>query len=346
MESRSQHYFFIGLLIGALVLVALIFLPYMAAIVIAIVLSVIFRPLHKWVAKIVAKGNQRNTFATIISLLLIAILVLTPASFLLVRLYSESQNLYVSLTNEEERSMIITTLNTALQSFSHTFFDISPNFNFDSFNVTSYIQNIFKWAFSNLNTLFSSAAAIGLNIFVILLVLYYMLRDGGALKRQLIAFSPLLEVHEEQILVKLTQAIRSVITGSLIVSMIQGVLSGIGFSLFGVPNPVLWGTVAMIAALIPGIGTAMVMVPVVLYLFFFSSHLMALGMVVWAVLAVGLIDNMLAGVLINRGVHIHPVLILLSVLGGLSFFGPIGFILGPLALAFLFALIEIYKKQL
>jgi len=72
---------------------------------------------------------------------------------------------------------------------------------------------------------------------------------------------------------------------------------------------------------------------------------MALGMLIWAILAVGLIDNFLSSVIINRGVHIHPVLILLSVLGGLSFFGPIGFILGPLALAFLFALIEIYKKQ-
>ncbi len=81
----------------------------------------------------------------------------------------------------------------------------------------------------------------------------------------------------------------------------------------------------------------------ILYLFVMSSHAMALGLLVWGVLAVGLIDNLLSSVLMNRKVRIHPFLILLSVLGGLSFFGPVGFILGPLILAFLFALIEIYK---
>ncbi|MDB5259070.1 MAG: hypothetical protein JWO73_278 [Candidatus Taylorbacteria bacterium] len=335
---------FVGLLIGAFCLAALVFLPYMTAIVIAIVLSVIFRPVHRLVARFVAKGDQGSTWATIVSIIVIAIIVITPLTFLAIRLYTETGTLYLSLTDEGERAHIISSLNKGLSGIAHTF-DVTPTFNFDSFNVTEYIQSFFDWLLSNMDTVFSSAAKIGLNIFVILLALFYLLRDGNALRKQLILFSPLKDDHESQILDKLKQAIHSVVSGSIVVSIMQGILSGIGFSIFGVPNPVLWGTIAMIAAFIPGIGTSLVMIPAILYLFVMSTHLHALGMLIWAILAVGLVDNLLSSFLINRKVRIHPFLILLSVLGGLSFFGPVGFILGPLILAFLFALIEIYKTN-
>jgi hypothetical protein len=100
--------------------------------------------------------------------------------------------------------------------------------------------------------------------------------------------------------------------------MIQGLLTGIGFYVFGVPNPALWGSFAVVAALIPGIGTSLVIVPGVLYLFFVNTHLHALGMLIWGILAVGLIDNFLGPMLVNRGVNIHPFLILLSVMGRLA----------------------------
>jgi predicted PurR-regulated permease PerM len=105
----------------------------------------------------------------------------------------------------------------------------------------------------------------------------------------------------------------------------------------------LWGSFAVVAALIPGFGTALVIVPGVIYLFFASTTLHAIGLLIWGILGVGLIDNYLGPLLVNRGVHIHPFLILLSVMGGLVFFGPIGFIAGPLLVALLFALLEIYK---
>jgi predicted PurR-regulated permease PerM len=113
--------------------------------------------------------------------------------------------------------------------------------------------------------------------------------------------------------------------------------------IFGIPNPALWGSFAVVSAFIPGLGTSLVVVPGILYLFFTGAHLHALGLLIWGVLAVGLIDNYLGPILINRGVNVHPFLIFLSIMGGLVFFGPIGFIAGPLMVALLFALLEIYK---
>jgi predicted PurR-regulated permease PerM len=173
-----------------------------------------------------------------------------------------------------------------------------------------------------------------------------MLRDGTSLRRQLIRFSPLVDTYDQKIFDKLELAIHSVVKGSLVVGIIQGVLTGIGFAIFDIPNPALWGSIAAIAALIPGIGTALVIVPGIIYSFFSGTMGATIGLAIWGVVAVGLIDNFLGPRLIERGVKVHQFLILLSVLGGITFFGPIGFIIGPLIVSLLYALLEIYKDSL
>ncbi len=113
-------------------------------------------------------------------------------------------------------------------------------------------------------------------------------------------------------------------------------------SIFGIPNGFLWGTVAAIAALIPGIGTALVFIPAIAFLFFIGNIPQALGLLAWGALAVGLIDNILGPKLVGRGMQLHSLLVLLSVLGEIIFFGPSGIFLGPLSLSLLFVLLSIY----
>lgn len=253
--------------------------------------------------------------------------------------------MYYFLTEESGRSEIIRLLNSVTSWFSHTFFDLLPAYSFDSLNITEFLQTGLQWAFSNIDKLFNGLAKIILGIFVTFLALFYFLRDGHDLKKQIIALSPLGDADDERIMKKLEQAIYSIFAGGLIVGIIQGILTGIGFAIFGVPNPAVWGTVAAISALIPGIGTSLVLVPGILYLFFTGMTTPAIGLLIWGLLAVGMIDNFLGPILINRGIKIHPFLILISVLGGIAFFGLIGFILGPLILAFLFALLDIYRTS-
>ena len=99
---------------------------------------------------------------------------------------------------------------------------------------------------------------------------------------------------------------------------------------------------AVIAALIPGIGTALVLIPAILFLFITGEMFSGVGLIVWVVVAVGLVDNFLGPKLVGHGMQLHPLIILLSVFGGIGFFGPIGFLLGPLAISLLFVLIDIY----
>jgi predicted PurR-regulated permease PerM len=271
------------------------------------------------------------------------VLVITPIIFMAKQIYVESESLYYSLTDEGSRSTLIDSLNNFSAALSERLYGIFPAYNFDSFNITKYIQNFLEWSFANLDTIFSSLTVFALEIFVMLFALFYLLRDGGKFKQDVIMLSPLADNYDDRIFSKLKQAIQSVVMGSLVVGLIQGVLTGLGFFLFGVPNPALWGSFAIVAALIPGIGTSLVLVPGILYLFFIGTTPHAIGLLVWGIVAVGVIDNLLGPLLVNRGVHVHPFLILLSVMGGLAFFGPIGFIAGPLIVALLFALLEIYK---
>jgi len=178
-----------------------------------------------------------------------------------------------------------------------------------------------------------------------LFALYYLLKDGKKLTKAVITYSPLADKYDKQILEKLSIAVNSVIKGSLLISIIQGILAGIGFWIFGVPNPALLGAATVIASLIPAVGTAVIILPACFYLFLTSHFLAGIGLLLWGLLLVGLIDNFLRPKLIEKDIHLHPFLILLSVIGGISLFGAFGFILGPLVLSLLFALLDIYKEE-
>ncbi|HEY4494527.1 MAG TPA: AI-2E family transporter [Candidatus Paceibacterota bacterium] len=344
MGTSSQH-FFTGLLLTAFVLAVIIFLPFLTPIILAISLSIIFGPMHRFILRVFFRNKERSTFAALISMVIVGLIVLVPGFFIVNRLYIEIQDMYYYLTEESGRAAVITFLNNASDWFSDTLFNIYPAISFESLNVTEYLQDALEWAFSNIDTIFGGVTKLVLSLFIILLALFYFLRDGREFRRQIISLSPLGDTDDERILNRLERAVYSIVAGSLIVGVIQGILTGIGFALFHVPNPTVWGSIAAVAALIPGVGTSLIIIPGVLYLFFTGSTTYAVGLLIWGLVAVGLIDNLLGPVLINRGVKIHPFLILLSVFGGIAFFGLSGFILGPLILAFLFALLEIYRAS-
>lgn len=174
--------------------------------------------------------------------------------------------------------------------------------------------------------------------------MFFLYRDGKKLRAFALKWSPLNDDYDESIIAKIETAVSSVVTGALTTAIVQGVMVGIGFSIFGIPNPVLWGVIATIAALIPLLGTGLITMPAGAWLLL-TGHIGAgLGLIVWGLVCVGLIDNVLNPYMMKRGMDVHPFLILLSVFGGLVYFGPVGFLAGPIVLAFFFALMEIYPQ--
>ncbi len=215
----------------------------------------------------------------------------------------------------------------------------APDINID---IVQYVQYGLQWTIGHLDSFFSGFFRIALGLFIMVLALFYLLRDGKELRAKFITLSPLNNAYDIQIIDKLKVAVNSIVRGSLVVAILQGILASIGVWIFGLPNIIIWGVCATIASLIPGLGTFIVLGPAVAYLFFTGNVGAAIGLLVWAVCIVGLVDNFVTPFLFGRGIKVHSFLILLSVLGGLAFFGPIGFLLGPIILALFFALLDIY----
>ena len=338
-----ENHFFFALLAGVILLVVFIFLPYVNVLVLAITLAIIFSPVNRRIQKVV--GN-RESFAAFCTLCIIAVVVLAPLFFITFKIYGETRDLYTSLSGRGGSTVALETLEKNIISLSSRVLPEGIRPTDESLDLGQYVQTALSFGVSHLDTIFSRTAILIFKLFLLLVALYYTLRDGPKLKKSLVEYSPLVDTHDEQIFKKLELAVNSVVKGSLTVGVIQGVLTGIGFAIFGVPNPALAGSIAVITSLIPGVGTAIVLIPGVIYLFVTGSTGAAIGLLLWAVVAVGLIDNILGPFLVKRGINIHPFLILLSVIGGIGFFGPVGFSMGPLALSLLFALLSLYKSKM
>lgn len=346
MLSKISSYFFFILLLGATVAAVFIFLPFLTPIILGIAGSVVAYPIYLKLTKLLGSNvGWKANLAAFITIILIIVVIIVPLFFIVSRIYVEVQFLYTTLTDEGDRSVVIDNLNAISQTVSNSLFQIIPAYNFDSLNITEYMKSFLIWIFGNLDRIFTGVATMAIYLFVFIISMFYFIRDGAIIKKKFVSWSPLLDKYDEYITETLKKAILSVFGGTIVVSIIQGVITGIGFFIFSIPAPAVWGATAALAAFVPGIGTSLVLIPGVIYLIIIGNYYYAIGLVIWGIFAVGLIDNFLGPHLINKGVNVHPFLILISVLGGLSTFGPIGLILGPLIVAFLFALLEVYRTS-
>lgn len=309
--------------------------PYFTALFLAGVFTIMFSPLFDWLKKRL-RGDR--TWAALMTVLLVLLLVLVPLSFVGYFLFDELRGIYLGLSEGAASVQIIQTWARGIESFVRHFI---PDFTVNV-DVYAYLEQGLAWAGQHFSVFFAGLFGFIFDIFLIIVAMFFFYRDGDKLKAFALKWSPLSDTYDESIIAKLELAVSSVVKGALTTASIQGILVGIGFAIFGVPNPVLWGVIATVAALVPFVGTTIVTIPAVAYLFFLGNSLSAILLLLWAIFCVGLSDNFLNPLLIRRGVHIHPFLILLSVFGGLVYFGPIGFLAGPIVMAFLFALLDIY----
>ncbi len=335
-KQKLQVYFLLAALVGSAIISFFIFKPFVYALILAVVVATICAPIHD---RILARMKQRDGMAAVISTLLVLIIVIIPLSLLGTQIFKEASSVYIYLTSDEGSHIIASSTNHTLDVLRQTF----PALRDVTINVNQYARDFLSWLLPYWGSLFSNILKILMSTFIFLLALYYLFKDGIKLRSSVTLISPLEDKYDALIFAKVGRAINSVVKGNLIVAMIQGALTCIGFLIFGVPSAVLWGSVAAVTAIIPGFGTAIVVIPALVYLFLSGHTIAFVGLLIWGVVAVGLVDNILGPHLVEKGIQIHPFLILLSVLGGLALFGPLGFLMGPIILSLLFTLAQIYS---
>ncbi|HRZ30510.1 MAG TPA: AI-2E family transporter [Candidatus Paceibacterota bacterium] len=333
-KARPRLYFLLILLSITAILAFFILRPFLLALVLAVVFAIVCQPLYLFILK---KFRGRVGLASLATILLLLVFIFVPLFFLGWQILEEGQLFYAFLSDNFSSTSLASWSRLVEQSLT----DLSPAFGNLSIDLNLYLERSLNFFLNNLATIFFNLTKVITDLFVFLFALYYLLKDGDKLKSALIKISPLTKSDDEVILTKITLAVNSVIKGSLLLALIQGLISAFGFVLFGVPNPFLWGTVALAGSLVPAVGTAIVIIPAVIFLYFKGQVVASLGLLLWGGVFVGLSDNLLRPYLVGKGSHLHPLIVLLSVLGGLSFFGPTGFILGPLIAVLLLVLLDI-----
>lgn len=336
-NQKVQNTFFATLLIVSLVLVALLLKPYFSVIIIAGALAIVFAPIHK---KILKATKNKQSLSAIITLFLVFLIIITPLFLIGFQVYQEAFGIYYGLSenNFNQVDKIIIWGEKTIQR-------ISPNF---SFNITAQkiVSPVLSFTVKHLGDIFSGAARGILFLTLSLISLFYFFKDGSKLKKYLIELSPLKDKDDQSIFTALKNTINATVRGSLVMAIVQGFLAGLGFLIFGVPNATLWGSVGVIASFIPSVGMAIIIVPGIIYLLTTGKLFFALGLLLWGLTVIGLSDNFLIPKLIKKGMAVHPLLILFSILGGISLFGLMGILIGPMIVSLFFALIKIYPEIL
>ena len=331
-EQSTRKYFYASLFIAGAILVAAILWPFAKVIILSVALSAVLFPLYRLLKKYLKVPWIASFLTVIIFIIVLCIPLFTVGTMV----FKQSQSLSVWVTEHGGLDNITRVFNRSItNTFPGGAINLKDSIATLTGNLSAGIGNAFT---ATLSTLFS--------FLLVILAMFYFLKDGSHWKETLVRFSPLSDDSSHKIFTKLNAAVNGIMKGYLLIAVAQGILMGLGLWIFGVPNAALFGVLAGIASLIPSIGTALVAIPAILFLIVTGSTGAAIGFGIWAAVLVGSIDNVLNPYLVGRKIEIHPLLVLFSVLGGIALMGPIGILVGPLAISFMYALASVYKTEI
>ena len=325
---------FVLLFGGASLLAFFVFLPFAHMLALAAVLAILCRKPFNRLAKLFRVPGSESLAA---GLMVLAVLVfcITPIFFLGSQIFKEAQSLY--LASQGNESAYLQALHAAIETPIRHFY---PAF---SFSISGYIASGLSFLSQNLGDILSQTLYLLLETSLMLLAFFFFLRDGKQIFEALVALSPFQREHTDRIFKNLEQTIGSVMRGTLLVALIRLVCFWAAFFLFGIPNATLWGSVGGIVGAIPGLGTLFVVAPAMLYLYLTGQFLSALLFGLFGLCTIVLVDNLLTTYFFGRGLEVPPIFVICSLLGGIFFFGPIGFILGPLTLSLFLSTLSMYR---
>lgn len=183
-----------------------------------------------------------------------------------------------------------------------------------------------------------------IDFFVMLYVLFFLLRDGRELAAKCARALPLKPEHTDRLFHEFATVVRATVKGNVVIAIVQGSLGGLALWFIGIGAPLLWGALMALLSLVPAVGAALVWVPIALYLLATGALVKALGLTAWCVLVIGVVDNVLRPVLVGKETRLPDYLVLVATLGGLTAFGVNGFVIGPTVAALFLASWSIFAQ--
>nr|WP_086940084.1 AI-2E family transporter [Thaumasiovibrio occultus] len=320
--------------------------PYIGPIVLAFILSLLFYPVHE---KIEQRMKKRRNLASLLSCTIMTFIIVMPVTLVIIAIIQQGATFStetIAWFSQGGAEKLID------HEYVHKAFALINKYTpLDNLNAKELVTRLAATA-SNLGSsmLNISAKVVGnvtnlvVNFFLMLFILFFLLRDHDALVDNIRLAIPLTRSQEDVLLDELESISKSAILGSFLTAIAQGVAGGIAMAIVGLPG-LFWGTVMAFASFIPLVGTTLVWAPTALYLLLVGEWQMAIFMVFWGAAVVGSIDNLLRPFLMQGNSGMNTLLIFFSIMGGIQLFGMLGLIYGPIIFAMTLVLFKLYQTE-
>jgi len=343
-SSSLEDKVFLYLLVAVSIAFVWVLLPFYGAVFWGAIFALMFRPLFK---RLLGLMPQRRTSAALLTLIIILVLVILPLALVTGSLVREASGVYERVQSGD----------LSVSRYFQQVYDALPEwvtrmlnrFGLDNFSL---VQERLSQSLTRGSEFFAAQAlAIGQNtfdfvvsFFIMLYLLFFLLRDGNTLSRNIQDALPLSPDVKRNLSGKFTTVIRATVRGNIVVAALQGALGGVILWLLGVHAPVLWGTLMAFLSLLPAVGAALVWMPVAIYFLATGAVVKGVVLIAFGVLVIGLVDNILRPILVGKDTKIPDYLVLVSTLGGMALFGLNGFVIGPVVAAMFIAVWDIFSK--
>lgn len=334
-KEDLEPYFFLGLIAVFGLLSLLIVLPYVYYIIGAALLVYITRPVYREFEEHV--GNE--TVAAAASILLLLVVAVVPTLYMTDMVVQQGQQALSSI-GSNAASIVDTAAAEEL------FLEVTG----EDIDIDAAIRNAFVQAggflTGDLPGIVSTLLDASIGVFIMGLTMFYMFKDGDDLVRMIRRTVPLTEEQKDQLLGEMDRMTEAVLLGHVLTSTVQAIIAGIGLWAVGIPNVAFWTFIMIVLGLIPIVGNFLVWGPAGLYLIFVTGSVVpGVALLLYCAVILFAVDNWLRSVFVGGRAHIHPLIIMIGVIGGLPMFGLLGVVLGPLTLGFFTVLLRVYHED-
>jgi predicted PurR-regulated permease PerM len=303
--------------------------------------SAMLSPAHRWLTH---RLDGRNNIASMLIVAAMAMLMLGPLSVLVGVVVGQAISVGNSVTPWVQAFLNEpTTITTYLEKIPY-YEEILPYKNVIVEKAGAAVGDISTFLINSLSSFTKVTMNAVFSTVIMFYVMFYFLTMGDVLLHKILYFLPLHDRDERRLLQRFTSVTAATMKGTLVIGALQGLICGLAFALAGIQGPVFWGSVMAVLSIIPAFGTAIVWVPALIILVLYGEFV---GAVILAVLCGGVagnLDNVLRPRLVGKDTEMHDLFVLFGTLGGISMFGILGIIIGPIIAALFITIWEIYGK--
>ncbi len=347
MEKSFVSKFFLVVLIAVLILLLRLFWAYMSAIILALLIASAFYPIYARVRKLF-KGEERG--ASMLMTIFIFLVLVIPVGGFVGTLSNEAFDFY----RRSREAVSLLKIQHILEGDSiwaqrirkvgeMTGIEVNPETLEDL--ATALGKNVGLFLSKQLRSIASNLLNFLIHFFLMMLIVYYIFRDGERLKDYISELLPFPIEQQELVVRKFREMARAVIVGNGLNGIIQGIIGGFGFFFFGLGSPFLWGTLIGFMAFLPFIGASIVYIPAFIVLMLHGQTGAAIGFLVYNGAYSIIMEYLFKPRMIGKGMRMNSLLVFIGILGGIKLFGILGIIYGPLIMTIFITLAELYRLE-